>query len=199
MSLFFTIIRVLAAILAPLITFTLAIRTAMFSNRDQPGVDSELKECLRCGQTQKGTDAKFYYTESVGSPRQRAARMQYKSDDTPILGEETHFICNHCARRYIRNELVQQILIVLPYPFYLYVYIPFIARNALPGNFLVETLLLVMSLAGATSAFDLFRSVHSGKNALTEARDRVAIKVRKDDLGKKFSYYTRSGNTALRK
>ena len=199
MTVFLTIIRILTAIIAPLVTIALATLITVLTNRDQGNPSQEAQKCLRCDQSRKGAEGKFHYTESIGSPRQRAAKMQLNLENTPILGAETHFVCNHCAHRYIRNEVIQQVLMALPYPLYLYVFIPFVTGNTLPGNFLVETLLLVMSVAGVTSAYDLYRAVRAGKSSLTEARDRVAIKERKSELGKKFSYYTRAGTTHLGK
>jgi hypothetical protein len=35
--------------------------------------------------------------------------------------------------------------------------------------------------------------VHNGQTPLDEARDRVAINVRRNSLGKKLSYYSRNG------
>lgn len=197
MPIIYTIIRVMTAVVAPLTTLFLAFRTVKLSTTDSSGSDNEQNTCLRCGLTRKGAEAIFHYTESMGNPRQKVARMQLQWEDRLILGEETHFVCNHCAHRYIRNELIQQILVILPYPVYLYIYIPFLTGPTVSGNFLVETLLLVLSLTGLASAFDLYRAVRSENGPLTEVRDRVAIKMRKNEIGKKFNYFTRGGTTNL--
>ncbi len=46
---------------------------------------------------------------------------------------------------------------------------------------------------------DLYRAIRQGSTALDEGRDRVAIGKRRRQLGKKFSYYTRSGMGQLHK
>jgi len=186
-----TTIRILTAIVAPVGAVVLVILTLLRLRQDEGETPEEGQVCLRCEKAHQGDEGQFQYTESVGNARERAAKKQLTPSDTPILGAEIHFICDHCARRYVRNEIIQLILMVLPYPIYLYIIIPVFAENGIFASFLIETLLVVLSVAGVTSAFDLFRAVHKGKVPLAEARDRVAINERKNVLGKKFSYYTR--------
>ena len=155
----------------------------------------EDETCLRCGKSDLGGEGQFHYAESVGSPRDRAAKQQLALSSTPLLGSESHFICDRCARRFIRNETFQVILLSLPYPIYLYIILPLFAEDGVFANFLIETLLIVISLAAFTSAFDLFRGIRTGDTPLAEARDRVAIGKRRAFLAKKLSYYTRIGVT----
>jgi len=199
MNLINTIMRILAAIVAPAVAIVLSALTILKTRKDQGNKPEEGQECLRCGEARHGAPGQFHYTESIGSARERAAQKQLTPKDTPILGTETHFVCDQCAQRTIRNEILQILLMVLPFPLYLYVIIPLFAENGIFANFLIETLLVVLSVAGATAAFDLFRAVRKGRAPLTEARDRVAINQRKKALGKKFSYYTRMGSTHLQK
>ena len=198
MDFILTIIRILTAIIAPAAAVVLVILTLFQLQQaagDEPGDD---QSCVRCGQSRPGGEGQFHYTESVGNARERAASKQFTPQDTPILGSETHYVCDTCAQRFIRYEIIQSILMVLPYPLYLYVIIPVFAKNGIFANFLIETLLVVLSVAGLTAAFDLYRAVRNGSSPLAEARDRVAIAERKSMLGKKFSYYSRMGAKQLR-
>ena len=199
MRFFINIIRILIAVAAPVLAVVLAALTLRKARQAQGHAPEEDQACLRCGETRPGASGQFHYTESIGNARERAAQKQLTPGDTPILGSETHFVCDPCAQRFIRLEVIQILLMVLPYPLYLYVIIPLFSGTRFFGNFLIETLLVVLSLAGATAAFDLYRAVRSGNTPLTEARDRVAINQRKKTLGKKFSYYTRTGTTHLQK
>ncbi|MFW5713710.1 MAG: hypothetical protein ACOCYU_03485 [Brevefilum sp.] len=199
MNIIISIIRILTAIVAPVTAIVLCVLTLLKTRQDQGHQPDEGQACLRCGQERQGAEGQFHYTESIGNARERAARKQLAPQDTPILGSENHFICDHCAQRFVRNEIFQILLMLLPYPLYLYVITPLFAENGIFSNFLIETLLVVLSVAGATAAFDLYRAVGVGRAPLTEARDRVAINHRKKTLGKKFSYYTRMGTTQLQK
>ncbi len=192
-----TIIRVLTAIVAPLAAVTLLILTHLKLRGVEGEAPEEDETCLRCGKARPGDTAQFHYAESVGSPRDRTARKQLTLAATPILGSETHFICDSCAKWYVRNETIQIILLLLPYPLYLYVIIPLFVKDGVFANFLIETLLVVISVAAFTSAYDLFRAVRTGETPLDEARDRVAVGQRRAFLGKKFSYYTRIGASHL--
>jgi hypothetical protein len=158
----------------------------------------EGQACLRCGQSGPGGEAQFHYTESVGTARERAASKQLNPAETPILGAETHYVCDQCAKRFAWNEIIQGVLLVLPYPLHLYVIIPLFAEGGIYANFLIETLLVVLSIAGAVTVFDLYRASLNGATPLADARDHVAINERKQALGKKFSYYTRIGASHLR-
>jgi hypothetical protein len=199
MSIIFDIIRTLTAVAAPLLAILLSVLTLLKTRKIQGEAPDEDQACLRCGEDRTGASGQFHYTESIGNARERAAQKQLRPRDTPILGSETHFICDRCAQRFIWFEILQILLMVLPYPLYLFVVIPLIPGNGIFANFLIETLLVVLSLAGATAAYDLYRAVRQGSTPLTEARDRVAINQRKKNLGKKFSYYTRMGSTHLQK
>jgi hypothetical protein len=197
MNILLTIIRTLTAIISPLVAITLLI-LAHLKLRGVHGESPEEGEtCLGCGQAEPGDIGVFHYAESVGSPRDRTTKKQLTLASTPILGSETHFICDRCARRFIKNETIQTAFLLLPYPLYLYVIIPLFAKDGVFANFLIETLLLVITVAAFTSAYDLFRAVRNGASPLAEARDRVAISKGRALLGKKFSYYTRIGATHL--
>jgi hypothetical protein len=197
MDFILTIIRILTAIIAPaaaLIFTALALIQLRLAAGNEP---EEGQSCLRCDESRVGGEGQFHYAEAVGNARERAASKSLTPQDTPILGSESHFVCDKCARRFIRNEIIQIILLVLPYPLYLYVIIPVFAQDGVFANFLIETLLVVLSVAGVTAAFDLYRAVRNGASPLAEARDRVAITERKNMLGKKFSYYSRMGAKQL--
>lgn len=199
MTYLLTIIRILLAIAAPLAAIILLL-LAYLKLRGMKGESPEEEEtCLRCGKAEPGGYGHFHYAESIGSPRDRAAKKQLTLPSTPILGSETHFICDRCARKYIRNETIQIILLYLPYPLYLYVLIPLLTEDGVFSNFLIETVLVVLSIAAFISAYDLFHAVRTGETPLAEARDRVAIEKRRAILGKVFSYYTRIGISHLQK
>jgi len=191
MSLILNIFRGLTAVIAPLSAVILAALTLTTVKQDESGFQEGDQKCVRCGQSRKGAEGKFHYTESNANPRPRAAKKQLTPSESPILGAETHFVCDHCAHRNIRNEIIQLILMVIPYPLYLYIIIPYFLNNGIFAGFLIETLLVVLSVAGVSAAFDLYRAVQTGETPLTEARDRVVISQRKKVLGKKFDYYTR--------
>lgn len=198
MDLILTILRVLIAIVAPAATLVLTILVILRIRRAAGIASEEGQRCLRCSQSGPGGEAQFFYTESVGNPRERAAIKPLNPAESPILGAETHYICDQCARRYAWNEIVQGLLLVAPYPLYLYVIIPLFAEGGIFANFLIETLLVVLSIAGAVTVFDLYRASFNGETPLADARDHVAINERKQALGKKFSYYTRIGASHLR-
>jgi hypothetical protein len=193
MGLFFSIIQIVAAILMPISTVVLSYLIVRYTRQGE--LTTEVQTCQRCGQSREGAQGEFHYTEDVGSPRQQMARGQSIITEESILGSESHFICNSCAHRFLHFEILQQVLVVIPYPLYLFVIVPFFLSNGAFGNFLIEIFLLIFSLAGAASAWNLYRSVRMGETPLAEARDRVAIQERKKTLGKGYSYFTR---TAMR-
>jgi len=199
MNLIIDIIRILTALAAPVLAIVLSALTLLKTCKIKGSAPEERQACLRCGESRQGAEGQFHYTESIGNARERAAEKQLTPKDTPILGSETHFVCDRCAQRFIWLEILQIFLMVLPYPLYRYMVVPLASGNGIFVNFLVETLLVVLSLAGTTAAFDLYRAARRSGSPLTEARDRVAINQRKKTLGKKFSYYTRLGTTQLHK
>jgi len=192
MNLILNIFRGLTAIIAPLTAVILDVLTLTAANHEQGDQAREEQKCIRCGESRKGARGTFQYTENSSTTRPRAASKQLTPSENPILGSESHFVCDHCARRNIRNEVFQHILMVIPYPMYLYVIIPLFLNNGNFASFLIETLLVVLSVAGVSAAFELYRAVQKGETPLAEARDRVVIRQRKNTLGKKFTYYTRS-------
>ena len=153
-----TAIRILTAIAAPLAAIILLILTHLKLRGVKGESPEEGETCLCCGKAEPGDIAQFHYSESVGSPRDRAAQKQLTLTATPILGSETHFICDSCAKKYVRNETIQIVLLSLPYPLYLYVIIPLFVKDGVFANFLIETLLVVVSVARLhLPAYDLFR------------------------------------------
>ena len=193
MDIVLTIIRLLTAVASPLATLVF-IALIVLQLRGAAGTTpTEDEACLRCGEKLPGGKGEFHFAESVGNARERAANQQYGAAKTPILGSESHYVCDGCARRYLRNEITQLFMMALPYPLFLYVLVPLFFPNGVFANFLIETLLVVLSISGLIAAFDLYRAVHNGQTPLDEARDRVAINVRRNSLGKKLSYYSRNG------
>lgn len=188
MDFFFLIIRFITAILMPIGAIVLSY--LIFRYTKQGDRTGDVNSCHRCGQSRVGAKGKFHYTENIGSPRQQMARGQSIITEESILGSESHFVCDHCAQRFLRFEILQQVLVVIPYPLYLFVIVPFILNTS--SNVLIELFLLIFSLAGAASAWNLYRAVRSGETPLAEARDRVAIQERKKTLGKAYSYFTRT-------
>ncbi len=193
MDFFFVIIRFITAILMPISAVVLSYLT--YRHTQQGDESGDIQSCHRCGQSRVGAKGEFHYTENIGSPRQQLARGQAIVTEETILGSESHFVCDECAQRFLKLEILQQVLVVIPYPLYLYVIVPFFVTNGVFGNILIEMFLLIFSLAGAASAWNLFRAVRSGETPLAEVRDRVAIQERKKTLGKAYSYFTR---TAMR-
>jgi len=193
MAIFLTIIRILAAVISPLAVILLAILT-LVQFRGTVGTSTENSEtCLSCAKSLPGGEGQFHYTEPIGNARERAAKQQFSTGQTPILGSETHFICDRCARRYFRNQTIQHLAMVLSYPLLLYGIFPLLAPNSYFSNFLFETLLVVLSISGLVAALDLYRATRHGNTPLDEVRDRVAISKRRKMLGRKLSYYTRMG------
>lgn len=196
---FITVTRFLTAIGAPLVALGMCILTLIRTNQERGGKPEEGQHCLQCGESRRGDLGKFTYSENKGNPRQIAIQSQLRPDSEKVIGSETHFICDRCTRRFLRNEMLQIVLMVLPYPLYLYVILPLLADAGIFANFLIETFLVILVLAGTTAAYDLFRSARDGETSLAEARDRVAINERKNELGKKYTYTTRMGKTRLRR
>ncbi len=199
MNILLNIIRILSAVLAPAAVVCLATLTALRIRKDEGQAPENAQECLRCGESRIGAEGQFHYTENSNNTRERSIRKQLTLSKTTVLGSETHFICDRCAHRYILNEILQLILMVLPYPLYIFIIVPLFAQNGMFANFLVETLLIVLSVGGFISTLDLFRAVCGGDSPLSDARDHVAIQQRKQGLGKNFNYYTRVGITHLKK
>jgi hypothetical protein len=199
MNIILTIIRGLMAIIAPLATlvFIVLILRQTRGATGAPPIEDE--SCLRCGSSQPGGEGQFHFTEGVGNARERAANPHYATEKTPILGSETHFICDDCARHFLRNEITQILILVLPYPIYLYILVPLFFPNGIFASFLVETLLVVLSISGLISAYDLYRATRQGESPLDEARDKVAINERRGLLGKKLGYYSRMGIRQINK
>ena len=198
MNIVLTLIRITAAILAPLLALILASLTFR-AIKDEKGRDPDAgQQCLRCGLSRIGARGAFYYLHDKGNSRDNPNLKQRIPVRPKFVLTEKHFVCDHCAQRYLRNEVLQGLLMVILYPLY-YVILQVLVNTGLRVNFLIETLFIILSFAGVTSIFELFRSARSAGAPLSEARDRVAIIQRKRELGKKFRYFTRSGTTQLKK
>ncbi|QRN82974.1 hypothetical protein JR338_11240 [Chloroflexota bacterium] len=187
------------AVASPLAVIVFTMLTVAKLGRTSGEPASEGETCLRCGKNQPGGEGHFHYTEPVGNARERAAKQQFSADSTPILGSETYFVCDKCARSYLWGQVLQHLLIVLSYPLYLYVILPLVVPDGFIASVGVEIILIILSLSGLIAALDIYRAVRQGSTALDEGRDRVAIGKRRRQLGKKFSYYTRSGMGQLHK
>lgn len=173
--------------------------TLRLARQDQTGTRTTDQTCLRCSQVRPGASGVFATTQSVESLRRQ---MKHKTALTPeiqILDTERHFICELCTQRYLRQEIFVQILIVLPYPLYAMAINVLIDQNGRFPNILLEAFLVVLSIAGALAAWNLYRALGAGESPLAEIRDRVAIQARKKSLGKGFGYYTRTGMRNLKK
>jgi len=199
MKILLNIIRILIAVIAPAAVVCLTTLITLRIRKDEGQAPEDAQKCLRCGESRTGAEGQLHYTENFNSARERSIRKQLTLSKTTALGSETHFICDRCAHRYIMNENLQLILMALPYPLYIFIIVPLFAQNGVFANFLVETLLIVLSVGGFISSLDLFRAVCGGVSPLSDARDHVAIQQRKQDLGKNFNYYTRVGMTHLKK
>lgn len=198
MALVINILRITIAIIMPLSTVILALLAILHTRGEDGHHPLENEHCIQCRLARTGAVGHFQYTGPVASRRQRAAKNQLHLPSIPILGSETHFVCDHCARKFILTHIIQLVLMVLVYPLYLYAFIPLFAENGVFAGILIETLLIVVSVAGLTSAFDLYRFITTGETPLAEARDRVAISKRKNSLGKRYVYFTRAGAAHLK-
>jgi len=193
------LIRILSAIIAPLAVIVLASLIVIQTRHAQDEQTEKKPQCVRCGTSGIGAEGTFHYTESVSGVRGRTAKKQLTPPSPFFLGSETHFVCDACAQRYLRNEIIQLVLMAIAYPIYRYLILPAVPPNGFFANFLIETLLIVLTFTALTAAFDLYRATREGKTPLSEARDRVAIGARKNTLGKKFSFYTEIGAARLGK
>jgi len=198
MALVFNILRIATAILLPLGTIILAQLAVLHIRRGEGDSPLGDEQCIQCQLARPGAVGQFHYSAPIAHRQPRAAKNQLNLPSTPILGSETHFVCDHCARKYIITHIIQLVLMVLVYPLYLYAFIPLFAKNGVFAGILIETLLVVVSVAGLTSAFDLYRAITTGETPLAEARDRVAISKRKNSLGKRYVYFTRAGAAHLK-
>ncbi len=185
--------RVLTAVVAPAAAVSLSIWAILQVKQTASDEDQREGQCLRCDEIRLGSDAKFYYAANLGSARDIARGKTPANNPSQIIGEERHFICNDCARRYIHHEVIQQIAMALIYPAYLVFGRSLLASSGFFANFLLETFLAVLSFSSAIAAIDLFRGVKGGRHPIDEAKDRVAIGIRRRDLGKGYDYYTRLG------
>jgi len=190
---FIILTRILTAIGAPIAAIVLSALAILRAQRDQGHPPPSSIYCLRCNKAQSGDLGQFHYSEAATSPKQRAFQRQLNPKEKDILGSESHFVCDTCARGYLLRQVLQVVLMVVPYPLYLYVVMPLLGDSAFFANFLIETVLVIFVLAGATAAYDLFRASREGETPLAEMRDRIAIKIQKTALGKQRKYVTRLG------
>lgn len=189
--------RVLTAVVAPVAAVSLSIWAILQIRQTATDEHHREGQCLRCDETRRGSDAEFYYASSLSSPRDSTREKTPAKRATQIIGEEQHFICNVCANRYIRNGAIQQIIMGLIYPLYLVFGSLMLAFSGFFANFLIETFLAVLSFSSAIAAIDLYRGIKGGGHPVDEAKDRVAIGIRRRELGKGYDYYTRLGKRKL--
>lgn len=194
-----TLFRLITAVLTPLCAVILTIITLRQVRQDSGTENTDSLTCYRCGQDRQGAEGEFTYAERIGSPRQLVKNKAPLMPDTSTLKSESHFICDRCANGYLHTEMLVQTLMAVGYPLYRFVIIPVFAHNEMPVNVLLEGLLVVLTIGGMASAYDLYRVVKTGDTPLAEARDQVAIRTRKPTLGKGFSYFTRIGTGYLKK
>ena len=199
MNVFLILIRIISAVLAPIGAMILSYLILRYTRDDHGHSTGENQACLRCGQSRQGANGAFTFTERVSSPRARVAKNQPIFPDTNILGSESHFICDVCAKGYLHREILIQAGMVLCYPVYLLVILPLFGESGLASHFLVETSLVLLTIAGMAAIADLFLSVRQGERSLADVRDRVVIRVRKPRVGKQFSYFTRTESRHLDK
>ncbi|MFU8826566.1 MAG: hypothetical protein ACNA70_03645 [Brevefilum sp.] len=162
------------------------------ANTPQHDTRTSEPTCLKCGRSQPGSDACFAYTREAENLRQQIKSQTPRAKPNQVE-TETYFVCDSCAQRYWRWELIRQNLIGLSYPVYRLVTSMFMGQNRLFTNYLLEGLVMLLTLAGTLAAWNLYRALRAGQTPQTELRDRVAIEARKTTLGKGFGYYTRAG------
>lgn len=195
---FIIVTRILTAIGAPIAAILLSILAILRAQAVQGQPPAPGTTCLQCSKAQPGDQGEFTYAENTGSPRRQAIQRQLDAKMVAVVGSESHFICDNCARKYLLRQVLQVVLMVLPYPLYLYGVMPLLGDSLFFANFLIETILVIFVLAGATAAYDLFRAAREGETPLSDMRDRAAIKQRKTVLGKQFTYHTRLGDSPTR-
>jgi hypothetical protein len=199
MNVFLQIVRILVALLMPISAIAFSYQTLRRVKGEPTDVVLAVQPCLQCRKTREGANGEFTYTKKIGSPRERVRKEQPYLLETTVLGGESHFVCDVCARRYLRNEALLLILLAIPYPVFLFVIVPIFVDDTLFTHALLEIVLLLLSVAGGALAVDLYRAVGAGETPLAEARDRVAIQGRKKQLGSGLSYFTRCGMRYLKK
>jgi hypothetical protein len=199
MNVFLQIVRILIALLMPISAIAFSYLTLRRAKGVPTDVVLAVQPCLQCGQTREGAQGEFTYTEKIGSPRERVRKEKAYMPETAVLGAESHFVCDVCARRYLRSEALLHILLAILYPVYLFLIVPIFVNDLLFTHVLLEIVLLLLSVAGGALAADLYRVMGAGETLLAEARDRVAVRRRKKQLGTGVSYFTRSGMRYLKK
>lgn len=198
MNFLILLFRLVTAVIIPLGAAVFSYLALRMAGQDQPGLPAIDQTCLKCGQTRPGALGTFAYTRGVDRLRRQMRKKQPLKPELSNTETESHFICDLCARRYLRQEILLQTLMVLPYPMYVIVINVFSNQNERFPNILLEAFLIVLAIAGTLAALNLYRALHSGKTPLAEIRDRVAIQERKKELGKDLSYYTRAGMQNLK-
>ena len=199
MNISLQIIRILIAFLMLISALAFSYLALRRVKGDHNDTVSDVQPCLRCGQTREGAQGEFIYTKKITGPRERVRKEQPYMPETVILGRESHFVCDVCARRYLRNEALLHILLAVPYPAYLIVIVSVFVNDMRFTHILLEILLLMLSMAGGASAWERYRAVNTEETPLAEARDCVAIRGRKKQLGPGLRYFTRGGMRHLKK
>jgi hypothetical protein len=199
MNVILQIIRILIALLMPISALAFSYLKLRRVNGVHTAEDLDIQPCLHCGQTRAGAHGEFTYTEKITSPRERVRKEQPYIPETVILGAESHFVCDVCARGYLHREALLHVLLAVLYPAYLFVILPNFVNDLGFTYILLEILLLLLSVAGGASAWERYLAVNTEETPLAEARDCVAIRSRKKQLGTGLSYFTRGGMRHLKK
>jgi len=187
------LLRVIVAVLMPLAAVVFSCLALRMARQSPPGIHTADLTCLQCGRSRPGAPGTFTYTRGIDRLRRQMRKKQPPVLEPKIAETETHFICDPCTRRYLQQEILLQILIMLPYPIYALAIKAFSHQNGRAPNILLEAFLIVLAIAGVLAALNLYRASRLGETPLADIRDRVAIQVRKKSLGKDISYYTRTG------
>ena len=199
MNAIFVLVRWFIAALMSVSAVFFSILTLRRASQNQPGTTTADQACLQCRQVRPGAQAVIATTQSVESLRRKFKHKNALTSETKIFNTETHSICDVCTMRYIKQEIFLQMMIVLPYTLYAMLVNVFMDQNGLFPNILLEAFLLVLAIAGALAAWNLYRALGLSESPLDEIRDRVAIQIRKKSLGKGCGYFTRSGMRYLKK
>ena len=111
MDILLTCIRAFAAIIIPIVTIILVVMTSNRAKQYQGFPPEEGVKCLRCEKLITGGYGSFHYTEKIEHPRPSLAVKHIMPPENPALGSESHFVCDDCARRYIRIENIQALVL----------------------------------------------------------------------------------------
>ena len=110
MQIVLTLIRIIAAILVPLLALVLSILTFSIM-KDESGREPEPgQQCLRCGVSRIGANGGFNYLQDNGNSHDNPNLNQRIPVRPKFVLTEKHFICDHvrsviCATKYCKVYL----------------------------------------------------------------------------------------------